>query len=392
MAESAPHLLTILTEAVQEGTVPGAAIVAGRGGTVTIRHAVGWRQTEPTALPVEPGTIWDLASLSKALCTSLLLMQAVGDGTIDLDEPLDVAPALADPLAVAAVTVRRALAHAGGFIATAPLWRDALASDARTPDQPLIQRVGLASRAAMVAAARSQSLAYFPGTRSLYSDLDFILLGDLLERRLGDRLDRLAAARLGRPFGTPALGFRPLGGLGLADQTATIPATPAQTIAATARSEERGGVQVGEVDDLNAYAMGGVAGHAGLFGSADAVADLALGLIAAYRGERPGVAPALVDRDVLRLFWTPAGVPASTWRLGWDGPAAQGSLAGDRIARTAVGHLGFTGGSLWIDPDREAFVVLLTNRTHPSVRVDPRFPQLRRTVNDAALTALGYGG
>jgi CubicO group peptidase (beta-lactamase class C family) len=387
MPESAVHLLTILSEAVQDGVVPGAAVVAGRGGVVSVRHALGWRQLQPTALPVGPDTIWDLASLTKALCTSLLVMQAVGEGTIDLDETLDVSPALAEPPAIAAITVRRALAHAAGFIPTAPFWREALASDTTTPTAPL-ERVGVTSRAAVVAAARTESLAYFPGTRSVYSDLDFILLGDLLERRLGDRLDRLAATRLPRPFGTETLGFRPLGGL--AQSPASTATTPERPIAATTRSEERGGISVGTVDDLNAYAMAGVAGHAGLFGSADAVAEVARALIAAYKGTRLDGASPFVDRDVIRTFWTPAGVPGSTWRLGWDGPSVQGSLAGDRIARTAVGHLGFTGCSLWIDPEREAFVVLLTNRTHPTVRTDPRFPQLRRAVNDAALLALGY--
>ena len=94
--------------------------------------------------------------------------------------------------------------------------------------------------------------------------------------------------------------------------------------------------------------------------------------------------------EVLREFWQPAGIPGSTWRLGWDGPAPSGSLAGDRIARTAVGHLGFTGCSLWIDPERETFVVMLSNRVHPVAREDERFRQLRRAVNDAALAAAGY--
>jgi CubicO group peptidase (beta-lactamase class C family) len=90
----------------------------------------------------------------------------------------------------------------------------------------------------------------------------------------------------------------------------------------------------------------------------------------------------------LRAFWLPAGVPGSTWRLGWDGPAAEGSLAGDRITRDAVGHLAFTGCSLWIDPARERFVVFLSNRVHPAARDDPRFRELRRAINDAAWAAL----
>jgi CubicO group peptidase (beta-lactamase class C family) len=164
-------------------------------------------------------------------------------------------------------------------------------------------------------------------------------------------------------------------------------------VAAADRCPVRGRIVLGEVHDLNAFALGGVAGHAGLFGTAAAVARLAHALCAAYRGAAPAAgASALVDREVLRAFWTEAGVPGSTWRLGWDGPSARGSLAGDRISRRAVGHLAFTGCSLWIDPERETFVLLLSNRLHPAPVEEARFRELRRAVNDAALDDLGYRG
>jgi CubicO group peptidase (beta-lactamase class C family) len=233
-------------------------------------------------------------------------------------------------------------------------------------------------------------LAYPPGARSIYSDLGFIVLGDLLERRLGDRLDHLAAALLGPPFGSPALDFRPI------EPHTQRPPAPASAssdldLAASESCPVRQRLLCGEVHDLNAYAMGGVAGHAGLFGNVDAVATVVHALLAAYRGTgaTAGARP-LVDPQILRQFWRPAGIPGSTWRLGWDGPSASNSLAGDRIARTAVGHLGFTGCSLWIDPEREMFVLMLSNRVHPTVREDPRFRDLRRAVNDAALDTIGY--
>jgi CubicO group peptidase (beta-lactamase class C family) len=322
-------------------------------------------------------TVWDLASLTKPLVTALLTMQAVQSGVLDLDEPIGAAPADAARASVNAMTVRRVLAHAAGFIAHLPLWAGALRPQGPKAGDP-------EARAAVVAAAAGAALAYPPGSRSIYSDLGFILLGDRLEQRLGDRLDRLAAARLPAPFGTPALAFRPLG----------EPA-PALPLAATENCPVRGRLLVGEVHDLNAYAMAGVAGHAGLFGTADAVVAVVHALLAAYRGAGPaaGLAP-IVDRSLLRAFWTAAGVPGSTWRLGWDGPSQEGSLAGDRIARTAVGHLAFTGCSLWIDPEREAFVLMLSNRVHPRVREDAEakagLRALRRAVNDAALDAIGY--
>jgi CubicO group peptidase (beta-lactamase class C family) len=366
MAASRAHLLTILTKAVQDGVVPGVAVVAGQAGLLSVREVIGCRQISPVSLPATDGTLWDLASLSKALVTSVLAMQAVESGALTLDQPLGIAPAGADPATANDITVRRVLAHAGGFAAHLPLWE-------------------AGSRAGVVAAAARAPLAYPPGTRSVYSDLGFILLGDLLERTMGDRLDRLAA-RLGAPFGRPTLGFRPVG------EVLAPGNDPGLEVAATTLCPTRGRISVGEVDDRNAWAMGGVAGHAGLFGTLDAVAEAAQALLAAYRGAgaRAGQRP-LVDRQVLRLFFTPAGIPGSTWRLGWEGPSERDSLAGDLIARSAVGHLAFTGCSLWMDPEREAFVAVLSNRHHPHISEDKRFRQLRREVNDTALALAGYG-
>jgi len=143
---------------------------------------------------------------------------------------------------------------------------------------------------------------------------------------------------------------------------------------------------IGEVHDLNAHAMGGIAGHAGLFGSVGDLLKLVLALCDSYHGG----ASALVSPEVLRSFWRPAGIPGSTWRLGWDGPAEHGSLAGSLISRRAVGHLSFTGCSLWIDPEQATSVIVLCNRIHPEVRDDPRFRALRPALCDAALRAVEY--
>jgi CubicO group peptidase (beta-lactamase class C family) len=377
MVASRAHLRTILEKAVQDGVIPGVAVVAGQAGLVSVREVLGWRQVSPSALPATTSTLWDLASLTKALVTSVLAMQAVESGAVSLDQPLGVAPDGADAATANDITVRRVLAHAGGFAAHLPLWEAAAKAE------------GAAARAAVVAAAGRAPLLYPPGTRSVYSDLGFILLGDLLERTMGDRLDRLAA-RLGAPFGSPTLGFRP--SPWLSGQAAEVVAPGnAADIAATTLCPTRRRISLGEVDDRNAWAMGGVAGHAGLFGTLDAVAAITQSLLAAYRGAgaTPGTRP-LVDRDVVRLFFTPASIPGSTWRLGWEGPSAHDSLAGDLIARSAVGHLAFTGCSLWMDPEREAFVAMLSNRHHPQLSEDTRFRTLRRTVNDTALALAGY--
>jgi len=342
-------LRRVCQEAVSLGVSPGLVVVVGVEGRNLLHDAFGQRQTEPAPLPATPDTVYDLASLTKALVTSVLAMRAVANGQLRLSDPL---------LDGDGPTIRQTLAHAGGFVAHRPFHERAAAGDP-------------ARRRRIVELAASEPRAYPPGTRSIYSDLGFILLGDRLERLLGARLDALSA-EVFAPMGLTSLRFG---------------ADPGRAkVAPTQRSATRGRLIVGEVDDLNAWAMDGVAGHAGLFGNAADVAALAHALCAAWRD----AAPALVPGPVLREFWTPAGIPGSTWRLGWDGPAPSGSLAGNVISRRAVGHLAFTGCSLWIDPERETFVLVLANRVHPTASDDPRWKALRPAINDAALEGAGY--
>jgi CubicO group peptidase (beta-lactamase class C family) len=345
--------------AVADGVTPGLVVAIGAGGQTLFNEAFGNRQLEPAPLPATVETVYDVSSLTKALATSVLAMQAVAEGRLRLEDPL---PGRAGE---AGATVRMALAHASGL-----------------PAHRRFYEVAGVDRAGVVALAAGEPITYPPGSRSLYSDLDFILLGDLLERVLGARLDLLARERVFRPVGAEAIGY--LGG------TPSATAFGGRPVAATERCPVRGRVITGEVHDLNAHAMGGVAGHAGLFATSGAIATVAHALCAAWRDATPAGGPPLVPASVLRAFWTAAGIPGSTWRLGWDGPTPAGSLAGEVISRGAVGHLGFTGCSLWIDPPRETFVLVLSNRVHPTVRDDPRFRALRPALDDAALRAIDY--
>jgi CubicO group peptidase (beta-lactamase class C family) len=382
MSAGGAHLRTILATAVQEGVVPGVVVLASAAGRIGLCEVAGHSQIQSTSRLTHRHTVWDLASLTKPLVTSVLAMHAIAEGALRLDDPIGVEPEGATPAIANAMTVRLALAHAAGLTAHLPFWSHVLGPDGQGAGSP-------SARAAVIAAAGRAPLAYLPASRSIYSDLGFILLGDLLERRLGDRLDRLAAARLGPPYGTAALSFRPVSPEAKAGAPQVpAPEDPSADVADSQLCPLRKRLLRGEVDDLNAYAMGGVAGHAGLFGTVDAVAAVVHALLAAYRGAGVAGTSPLVDGEVVRQFWTPAGIPGSTWRLGWDGPSEQGSQAGDRIARTAVGHLAFTGCSLWIDPARETFVVMLSNRVNPPAH--PRFRDLRRAANDAALDAVGY--
>jgi CubicO group peptidase (beta-lactamase class C family) len=360
----------ICVSAIDDGTVPGLVLLVVAGGEVVFHEVFGARQLIPRKLPAFRDTLYDVASITKAVATSVMAMREVAAGRLALDAPVvELLPELDGPDR-GRISVRHLLCHASGLPAHRPFWRQAAAAPSE--------------RWAVSLLAAREPLDRAPGVRAVYSDLGFILLGWLLERLTGARLDVQVAAGLTAPLALASTMF-----MNLADDPAARARTLSErSIAATQHCAERRRVLIGEVDDLNAAAMGGVAGHAGLFSTAADLSAIAAALVRAWRGDDG--AGALVPRDVVRAFWTPSGVPESTWRLGWDGPAAQGSQAGTRFPRTAVGHLGFTGCSLWIDPERETWVVLLSNRVHPSVPSDDRFRRFRPALHDAISEAIGY--
>jgi CubicO group peptidase (beta-lactamase class C family) len=360
--------------AVAEAVAPGFVVLVADAGEVQFHEAFGARQLVPRTLRAFQDTVYDVASLTKAAITSVLTMAEVERGGLGLDEPVarripefdghdrDRVPGRSG------VTVRQLLCHASGLPAHRPFWRQVAAAPSE--------------RWAISLLAAREPLEYAPGTRSVYSDLGFIVLGWLLERLTGLRLDVQADRKIFQPLALQSTTF-----VNLADAEARARLLANRSVAATQQCPERKRVVLGEVDDLNAYTMGGIAGHAGLFSTTGELSAVAGALVASWKGAAGG----LVGREVIREFWSPAGIPGSTWRLGWDGPAAQGSQAGGRLPRTAVGHLAFTGCSLWIDPDRERWIVLLANRVHPRalpVNDDP-FRRFRPALHDAVLETLG---
>ena len=370
MTDRFSNVRRLADQAATEGVVPGAVVLVRMAGQVVLHEAFGKRALEPQALPASIDTIYDVASITKAAVTSVLAMQQLAAGGLRLDDQVARhLPAFVGDSAKAAVTVRQLLAHAAGLPAHRPFYLT-------VPEGPH-------RRQRILEAAAREPLAHVPGARSLYTDLGFIVLGWSLERAGGARLDTLARQRIIDPLQLQRCLFSPVG-----DAASEPGPRPVDlgAVAATERCPYRQRVVSGEVHDMNAFAMDGVAGHAGLFSTAADLAVIAQALVSAWRGDAGAT---LVERDVVREFWQPAGIPGSTWRLGWDGPADAKSQAGARLSRAAVGHLGFTGCSLWIDPARELIIVLLSNRIHPTVRDDPRFRAFRPALHDAVLEALG---
>ena len=353
----------LLRSAVADRAFPAAAIEVGRGERILWRDVFGTLTYEPDSPAVTSDTIFDLASLTKVICTATLAMRAVDDGRIGLDEP--VAGRLRSWRGVdrQGVTIRDLLAHSAGLTAYLPFFRSCTG---RAEFEPAICEV---------------PLEYPPRSTSIYSDLGFMLLGFILEdahpaSTAGVPAGALdPAARLASQFGriagylTPApLRFNPL--RAWRDHTAP-----------TEQDPWRGRLLVGEVHDENTWALGGAAGHAGLFGTVGAVGNFARAALRTIHGDR-----ILASPDTMREFIRRTDVPGSSRALAWD-TMRPTSSCGTELSATAIGHTGFTGTSLWIDWERDLYVVLLTNRVHPT-RENNTIRAVRPKVHDAVVRSL----
>jgi len=362
----------VLEEAVGAGAVPGAVILVARGDEVVYHAAFGDRSLEPQRAPVDVDTVYDLSSLTKALATTTVLLHLVRERKLRFDDRLSRFLQNFGVYGKSPITVRLLLAHCSGLAA----WRPFAAAIASPTGLAALASGG--RRAAVYERIHRERLEYEPGTKTVYSDLGFILLGELIELLTHSPLTRAFHDRVVRPLGLHETAFVDVSALRVRRLV-----TVNDRIAPTEYLPTLGRVLCGEVHDDNARAMGGVAGHAGLFSTAADVHRIAARLRAAWRGEDDWL-----PQDVIREAWRRDGqVPGSTWALGWDMPTPGASSAGHRASSTSVGHLGFTGTSIWIDLERDAHVVLLTNRVHPS-RENELIRELRPRVHDAVWETL----
>ena len=340
----------VIAQAVDARAFPGAVAEVGDASQTLWREAFGTRTFEHPSSSVGDDTIFDLASLTKVLATTPIVIQQTERGSLALDDHVDryIGQWRGDDRAE--VTLRDLLSHCSGLPGWAPLFHE------------------YRGREEFERAICAMPLAYAPRAQSVYSDLGFMLLGFILEidQPLAARFDALRAQ------------------MGIAEDVQFNP--PSLWLSRTAPTEIdewRGRLIAGEVHDENAYALGGVAGHAGLFGTAAAVGQHARHLLQILDGK-----VGAFRRDSLEMFIARrSGIPNSSRALGWD-TMLPSSSCGGRMSPRSFGHTGFTGTSLWIDPARGVYVVLLTNRVHPS-RANDAIKQVRPAFHDAVMAALG---
>jgi serine-type D-Ala-D-Ala carboxypeptidase len=365
MQDAFQDVSRMLQQAVEAECFPGAVLAVGYQGQLVYEAAVGEAAIIPSRRRMTLDTLFDLASLTKPMATTTALMLLVETGRVRLDAPIRAYIPAFHAAGTSSPTLRHLLSHCSGLPAWHPYYQ------AIDPFLPPPER-----RRAVYAAVHQEPLIATPGVTVRYSDVGFMLLGELVETLSGMPLDAFCQREIFAALHLADIGFlnlarpRPMGG----------------PYASTESCPWRGRVLNGEVHDENAWTMGGVAGHAGLFATARQVWQFAQSLLAALNGR-----DWLVSPTTARAFATRQACPdGSTWALGWDTPTPGRSSAGRYFAPTALGHLGFTGTSLWIDPVQQVIVALLTNRIHPS-RQREGIRAFRPGIHDAVMQALKLG-
>jgi serine-type D-Ala-D-Ala carboxypeptidase len=364
-----------LEEGIRKRAYPGAVLRVSRDDEVVFEKAVGARTVVPEPVPMRVDTIFDLSSLTKCLATTPAIFLLARDRRLALDDRVTRFFHNFGVHGKDRVTFRQLLTHSSGLAAHRDYYREVAKLEQRGRLNFVASRGAKEWVYEQVHREKPES---FPGTRSVYSDLGFMLLGQAVETITGQGLDRFCRARIFAPLGLETLSF-----VDLTQVRVGRVALLSDRIAATQKCAWRKRVLCGEVGDENAYAMGGVAGHAGLFGNAKDVDALGGALMKGLAGDE-----GLLTEAMTREMWTrDASIPESTRTLGWDTPSPAGSMAGSKMSASTVGHLGFTGTSIWMDLERRIRIIFLTNRVHPD-RDSTRIKEFRPLIHDLVMEAL----
>src|SRR5215472_16117150 len=349
----------VIEKAVKDKAFPGATLAVGYRGKVAI-HAFGKLSYDAKAAAVKPAAMYDIASLTKVVVTTTLVAKlAEGDFAVPLDLDAKIERYLPEwgsgpqPEWRHRVTVRHLLTHTSGLPAFKEYWRTSKSK------QETLTKI------------YAEPLEYEPGTKEIYSDLGIILMAEIIERLTGRTLDDLAKSFVFEPLGMKDSMYRP-------------PKKLWPQIAPTEIDNNlRHRLVHGEVHDENAFAIGGVSGHAGVFSTAPDLAVLCQMLLngGVYAHQR------ILKRATIAQFTAPQTLAQNTRTLGWVVPT-ENSSSGHYFSVHSYGHTGFTGTTIWIDPDRQLFVVLLTNRVHPT-RENHKIAEVRPAVHDAIVKSLG---
>ena len=370
-----PSVESAFEEAVSQGVFPGAVVLVSKDEEIVYENAFGYRSLIPEKTALQLNTIFDLASLTKPLATTVAIMLLIGGKKIRLDDQVTRFIPTFGVFGKHLSTVRQLLNHSSGL----PAWKPYYEGMVKMEKSGRINFI--ASRAAkgyVLEEIHREKPLTPPGTQALYSDLGFMVLGEIVEALTGFNLDRFCQDRIFKPLGLRSTAFVDLTKL----RTRRLQPVK-QTIAPTENCPWRKRILCGEVHDDNAYAMGGVAGHAGLFSSARDIHTLMVRLNHCFHGKDNFLPQSLVQEFLTK----DQTIKDSTHALGWDTPSQGKSASGSYFSPRSVGHLGFTGTSIWWDLEKSCHIILLTNRVHPS-RQNEKIRDFRPFIHDLIMKAL----
>ena len=340
-----------MNQAVSQGLFPGAVLMVHHDRQLVLHEVYGSASLIPQQTEMTRDTLFDLASLTKVVATTTAIMCLIADREISLQDR--ISRFVPDFLShdKESITLFHLLTHSSGL----PDWRPLYLEVSRlTQEQSGVRNI-VGAKLLLYELIHQEPLVYPTGSKSLYSDLGFILLGEVIEKVTQKSLDQFCEERIFVPLKMKDTFFLPL----YTERQKYI--LKNRKIAATEDCPWRGRVLRGEVHDENAYIMGGVGGHAGLFGTAQDLYTFLKALLRSLRSEN-----GFLPRDMLKQFVTRQTLtPDSCWALGWTTPS-EPSTSGQFFSPRSFGHLGFTGTSLWVDPEAKLMVIFLTNSIHPS--------------------------
>jgi serine-type D-Ala-D-Ala carboxypeptidase len=362
-------------EAVTQGVFPGAVLLVGKGDEIVYEHAFGSRSLVPTSSPMHRSTIFDLASLTKPLATTVVMMLLISEKKICLDDRVTRFFPAFGVFGKHEITLRHLLNHSSGLPHWRPYYEDVLKRD-KAGEINLV--ASQAAKQYVFTQIHREKPVSPAGLQGLYSDLGFMVLGEIVEAISDSTLDRFCQDRIFEPLGLESTFFVDL----MRSRSQRLQAIE-EMIAPTEDCPWRKRVLCGEVHDDNAYVMGGVAGHAGLFSSARDIHQLLACLNRCRRGSDFFLPQELIEEFLSR----DEAVKNSTYALGWDTPSENGSSSGKYFSPQSVGHLGFTGTSIWWDLEKNSHVVLLSNRVHPT-RKNEKIREFRPYIHDLIMKTL----
>lgn len=371
---------SLIQKAIEDNVFPGAVLIVGQHGDIIYRQAFGSRSVKtvksPDVLPMSADTVFDIAALTNILVTTTILMKLVERQQIQLTDRVSRYIQGFGVFGKSPITIGQVLNHTSGLPHWIPLFEELLQVNAGARMGILTSR---GARDYVYNAINRCQLKTTPGAKQTYSDIGFMLLGELIETLTGFTLDKAAQKFVFQPLGLKSTSYIDLS---MIKRRGIHPVT--DIIAPTEECPWRKRILCGEVHDDNAWAVGGIAGHSGVFSTAYDLHIFAREILLAYRGSST-----FMSREVVRHFWEPQGEGLEQgFRLGWDSPNEENGMSESKLSAAAVGMCGFTGCSIWLEPEKGLDIILMSNRVHPT-RANKKIRSFRPELHSAVLRATG---